>query len=126
MNQIEREEKRREMEGLYRNLITELKILYIRAQYNKEETNEKRYKNAYQKLELIQERRHLTEIGKQGINKEAYINALRMIERTYKENEKMEDTLDKIIDNIEALCEKFNIQNRKNIGERENDLRDER
>ena len=126
MEQSAREKRRRELESLYRNLIIELKILYMRAQYNKEEASEKRYKNAYRKLELIQERRHLTEIGKQGIHKEAYITALKMVDRTYKGNGQIENALNEIIDSIEALCETFNIQDRENIGEKVNDLEVER
>lgn len=98
------------METLYRGLITELKILYMRAQHNKEGTNEKRYKRAYRTLELIQERRHLTEIGKQGKHKEAYIATLKMVTENYKTNPTAKIALDNIIDQIEKLREEYNIE----------------
>lgn len=112
MEQSEREKKRKEMETLYRGLITELKILYIRAQYNKEKTNEERYKKAYRTLELIQERRHLTEIGKQGKHKDVYIATLKMVVENYKGNRVEEVTLDNIIDRIQRLCEEYDIEDR--------------
>lgn len=110
MNQIEKGKNKKEIEGKYRRLITELKILYMRAQYNREEIKTERYKNAYKKLELIQDRRHLTQIGEKGKDKEAYVTALKIVEKTYEENDKTKETLEDTIDAIGELCVAFDIK----------------
>ena len=42
----------------YRRVITSLKIMYLRVDYNGDTINSDRYKKAYNILEIIQERRH--------------------------------------------------------------------
>lgn len=113
MKLIEREKKKVQMQTLYKNLITNLKILYMRLEHGKEYPKAERYKNAYEKLELIQERRHLTEIGKEGEHKQAYITTLQMIQENYKENDKAENTINNIINEIEQICTRFNIKEKE-------------
>ena len=107
--------ERQEIKTLsYRGLITDLKISYMRAQHNEEKTNEERYKKAYRTLELIQERRHLTEIGKQGKHKEAYKEILKMAVEYYNGDDKeVVVTLDDIIEQIETLCKEYDIEVRE-------------
>ena len=117
MNQREKEKNKK----LYRELITELKILYMRAEHNEEEEIKKRrYRDTYKRLELIEERRHLTEIGKQGIHKESYLTALETIGRNCEDTVGTGGILQQIMEDIEQLCEKFNIKD-KNIKDKEID-----
>ena len=117
MNQREKEKNKK----LYRELITELKILYMRAEHNEEEEIKKRrYRDTYKRLELIEARRHLTEIGKQGIHKEAYLTALETIGRNCEDTVGTGGILQQIMEDIEQLCEKFNIKD-KNIKDKEID-----
>ena len=71
-------------------------------------------------IELIEERRHLTEIGKQGIHKEAYLTALETIGRNCEDTVGTGGILQQIMEDIEQLCEKFNIKD-KNIKDKEID-----
>ena len=93
----------------------------MRAEHNEEEEIKKRrYRDTYKRLELIEERRHLTEIGKQGIHKEAYLTALETIGRNCEDTVGTGGILQQIMEDIEQLCEKFNIKD-KNIKDKEID-----
>lgn len=119
MSQREKDKNKK----LYRELITELKILYMRAEHNEEEEIKKRrYREAYKKLELIEERRHLTEIGKQGIHKEAYLTALETIGRRCEDTARTGEIIEEIIEDIEQLCEKFNIKDKDIKDEKIDDI----
>lgn len=100
------------MNELYRELITKLKILFMRAEHNGEELAAEHYKKAYQRLELIRERRHLTPIGEKGRDREAYELIVSMLNERYQSNGK-EEPIEDIINDIESLCEKFGIKDKE-------------
>lgn len=107
-----------EMKDSYRELITELKILFMRAEHNGEEVAAERYKKAYQRLELIQERRHLTPIGEKGKDKEAYRLVVEMLGERYQNNGKTKEAIEDTIDGIESLCEEFGIKDKEEKNEK--------
>ena len=112
---------RQEMKDSYRELITELKILFMRAEYNGEELAAERYKKAYQRLELIQERRHLTLVGEKGKDREAYRRTVEMLGERYQNNGKTKEAIEDTIDGIESLCEEFGIQDKEEKNEKAKD-----
>lgn len=100
---------KQQWEGTYRQVITELKILSMRADYKGKKSASERYKNAWKKLELIQERSHLTEIGKEGAHKENYKRALKIIEERFRG----EDTIEYTVEGIEELCKNLDDRDEK-------------
>ncbi len=115
------EKDKQEINKLYRELITELKILYMRTDHNGEKSEAERYRKAYQRLELIQERRHLTPIGEQGKDKEVYQLTVAMLGEKYQNNGKTKEAIEDTIVGIESLCEEFDIQDKEENGEKVKD-----
>ena len=101
--------------SLYRYLITELKIMYMRAEHNEDEKNAKKYEEAFRKLEIIQEKSHLTPIGEKGKDREAYNRTLGMIEEKY--SNKTKEELENVIEEIEKISEEFGIEIKKDKNE---------
>lgn len=105
--------EKQELQKLYQYLVTELKILSRRADYKNDKNTAERYRSAFEKLELIRERRHLTEIGKDGEHKEAYMTALKIVKETYQAGGKTVEALEDAVSEIEELCRKFSIEEKE-------------
>lgn len=112
--------EKQELQKLYQDVVTELKILSGRADYKNDRNTSERYRSAFKKLELIRERRHLTEIGKDGEHKEAYMTTLKIIKESYEGKGKTIEALEDTISEIEELCKKFNIKERSAVDKGKN------
>ena len=95
----------------YRQLISKLKILSIRAQYNGNKLEDEHYKNIYKKLEKLQEEIHLPLIGEQTEAKTTYNEILELLATTNEQIQQVEDDnqINNMINNVEQICEKHNI-----------------
>lgn len=123
-----------DLEKLCKDFHANLKFLYwaavqeqekLRTKANKDEKdNEKieelsnkmrHYQEAYKKVEILQERRHLTLIGEKGGYREAYQKMLKIIENKYipegqyTSPEVMGSILN-TIEGIDALCKEYGIE----------------
>ena len=96
----------------YRRFIAHLGILYMRAQYNKDQQATNYYKNIYEKLELIQERRHLALLGEESKEKNLYEEILQVVEKIYQGEEKQDNAQDfqNAIEEVETLLNEYNIE----------------
>lgn len=127
-----------DLEKLCRDFHANLKFIYWATvqEYEKEKENKnklpeekestlkalqdkmKYYQDAYKKVEIVQERRHLTLIGEKGGYREAYQKMLKIIENKYipegqyTSPEVMGSILN-TIELIDALCKDYGIEIKK-------------
>lgn len=104
----------RNSEEMLRKFISNLKILKIRADFNKD-SKAKEYKEMIEKLEQIRENRHLAMIGENNIEKDMYLQLLNII--SIEDNEKTTyESIKQLLDNYELVTSKKE-ENRTDIGE---------
>lgn len=104
----------RNSEEMLRKFISNLKILKIRADFNKD-SKAKEYKEMIEKLEQIRENRHLAMIGENNIEKDMYLQLLNII--SIENNEKTTyESIKQLLDNYELVTSKKE-ENRTDIGE---------
>ncbi len=91
-------EEKRKLENLCRELITELKILAIRAEYAGQKENAEKYKTSCEKIKMIQEKSNLTLMSEDSETKRIYEDMLKIIENNYrvKTLENLENTMNSI------------------------------
>lgn len=123
-----------DLEKLCRDFHANLKFLYwaavqeqekLRTKANKDEKdNEKieelsnkmrHYQEAYKKVEILQERRHLTLVGEKGGYREAYQKMLKIIEGKYHpeysySSPYVDECIEETIREIDALCKDYGIE----------------
>ncbi len=80
------------------------------------------YQEAYKKVEILQERRHLTLVGEKGGYREAYQTMLKIIENKYIPNGKYTspEVISSIVSTIEGiddLCKDYGIEINKKAKE---------
>ena len=131
-----------DLDRLCRNFHANLKFIYWQTmqEYEKEKQNKdklpeekettlkalqdkmKYYQEAYKKVEILQERRHLTLVGEKGGYKEAYKKMLQIIENKYIPNGEYTspEVMNSILNTIEwinALCKDYGIEIKKDTKE---------
>lgn len=109
-----------EMKDSYRELIIELKILFMRAEHKGEELAAERYRKAYQRLEIIRERRHLSLMEEERKDKKMYRLITEMLEECQNKG-KTKEIIEDMIDNIESLCKAFNMKDEEETNEKAKD-----
>ena len=100
----------------YRQFISKLKILSIRAEYNGQINQAKYYKDTYKKLEYIKEKTHLALISEDSKDKTAYREIVNMIEE---KGEIKDDEILNVIKDIESICNKYKIEYKENQSKEE-------
>ncbi|MCI8636857.1 MAG: hypothetical protein HFJ36_03220 [Clostridia bacterium] len=80
------------------------------------------YQEAYKKVEILQERRHLTLVGEKGGYREAYQTMLKIIENKYIPNGKytspeVMNSIVSTIEGIDDLCKDYGIEINKEAKE---------
>lgn len=80
------------------------------------------YQEAYKKVEILQERRHLTLVGEKGGYREAYQTMLKIIENKYISNGKytspeVMSSIVSTIEGIDDLCKDYGIEINKEAKE---------
>lgn len=80
------------------------------------------YQEAYKKVEILQERRHLTLVGEKGGYREAYQTMLKIIENKYISNGKytspeVMSSIVSTIEGIDDLCKDYGIEINKKAKE---------
>ncbi len=80
------------------------------------------YQEAYKKVEILQERRHLTLVGEKGGYREAYQTMLKIIENKYIPNGKytspeVMSSIVSTIEGIDDLCKDYGIEINKEAKE---------
>ncbi len=114
-------EEKRKLENLCRELITELKILAIRAEYAGQKEDAEKYRTAYERIKIIQERSHLSLMVENGDTKRIYEEMLQIIENNYSVK-----TLENTINSINELWENNQIQNGINECSKKSEMETER
>ena len=124
-------EKKEKIEKECRDFKVMLKKLYwsVLEEHQKEESRKPKdqevlqllqkkmnyYQEAYKKMEILQERRHLTLIGEKGGYKQAYQTMLKIIEDkyTFTNGEEKIENVEKIINGIDTICKEYKIEIKK-------------
>lgn len=105
------EEKQLQNEKMsYRQFVSKLKVLSMRAEYNGEKAEAEHYKDIYKKMEKLQERIHLPLVGEETEEKIAYNEILRVLGNKTQERKDTDEEVLSTIKEVEKLCEKHNIQ----------------
>lgn len=131
-----------DLEKLCKDFHASLKFIYwaIVQEYEKEKGNKDKlleekelilnelqdkmryYQEAYKKVEILQERRHLTLVGEKGGYREAYQTMLKIIENKYIPNGKytspeVMSSIVSTIEGIDDLCKDYGIEINKEAKE---------
>ena len=120
-NELIKENYVQHLNQSYQRFRADLKIAQMRAMNNKENESAKYYKDLFNKMELIRERRHLALIGEQSSEKIMYRKILQEIGKIYIEHDNVynneEEMFKKATKKIEKILNNeynFDITTKRN------------